>query len=63
MHYYKCNTKGCSGENVNVETTVKSSNDGASDVFKYLLQEYSLNPKWKLIFTKLLASLFKDLNK
>ena len=45
MHYYKCNTKGCSGENVNVETTVKSSNDGASDVFKYLLQEYSLNPK------------------
>ena len=62
-HYYKCNTKGCSGGNVNAETTARSSKDGAHDVFKSLLEDYSLKPELKPVFKELLANLFKELNK
>ncbi len=62
-HYYKCSLRGCSGGNINAERTQNSTQEGMHDLFRNLLESYSLNIELKPIFKDLLEKTFKELDK
>ncbi len=62
-HYYKCSLRGCSGGNINAERTQNSTQEGMHDLFRSLLESYSLNIELKPIFKDLLEKTFKELDK
>ena len=62
-HYYKCNTTGCGGGNVNTETTPRAWKSGAHDLFIDYLKQFSLTPQLRPTFKALLEAMFSDMNK
>ncbi|MCE3295814.1 MAG: resolvase domain protein [Crocinitomicaceae bacterium] len=60
LHYYKC--QGCKGGSINADTTSKSKQEGANDLFFELLQQYELNEALKAAFNAQLKLTYSMLN-